>query len=194
MAASILLRPAINSAARWTSRCITGRGTPSFQRTASSYAKQFSTAITSYSFDDVKLDSGSVVGSSAQSLLTRIDVHHQLNIITGSISTWMPSIVSDIKSLLSNIASNLSGNGVLITMDSYDVSRSNEKTYEEEWEDLPNTSSQIASSLMDTTSTNGDLLSGFSLWQISTLKRRKKMMNKHKLRKRRKKLRLKTRK
>jgi hypothetical protein len=121
------------------------------------------------------------VGSSAQSLLT------------GS-STWTPSIVSDIKSLLSNFASNLSGNGVLITMDSYDVSRSNEKTYEEEWEDLPNTSSQIASSLMDTTSTNGDLLSGFSLWQISTLKRRKKMMNKHKLRKRRKKLRLKTRK
>ena len=181
MAASILLRPAINSAARWTSRCITGRGTPSFQRTASSYAKQFSTAITSYSFDDVKFDSGSVVGSSAQSLLT------------GS-STWTPSIVSDIKSLLSNFASNLSGNGVLITMDSYDVSRSNEKTYEEEWEDLPNTSSQIASSLMDTTSTNGDLLSGFSLWQISTLKRRKKMMNKHKLRKRRKKLRLKTRK
>ena len=33
-----------------------------------------------------------------------------------------------------------------------------------------------------------------SLWLISTLKRRKKMMNKHKLRKRRKKLRLKTRK
>ena len=33
-----------------------------------------------------------------------------------------------------------------------------------------------------------------SIWLISTLKRRKKMMNKHKLRKRRKKLRLKTRK
>mmetsp|Transcript_53453 Transcript_53453/g.113537 ORF Transcript_53453/g.113537 Transcript_53453/m.113537 type:complete len:169 (+) Transcript_53453:111-617(+) len=33
-----------------------------------------------------------------------------------------------------------------------------------------------------------------SIWQISTLKRRKKMMNKHKLRKRRKKNRLKTRK
>jgi len=33
-----------------------------------------------------------------------------------------------------------------------------------------------------------------SVWLISTLKRRKKMMNKHKLRKRRKKLRLKTRK
>mmetsp|Transcript_10563 Transcript_10563/g.15103 ORF Transcript_10563/g.15103 Transcript_10563/m.15103 type:complete len:155 (+) Transcript_10563:158-622(+) len=32
-----------------------------------------------------------------------------------------------------------------------------------------------------------------SVWLISTLKRRKKMMNKHKLRKRRKKLRLKTR-
>ena len=37
-------------------------------------------------------------------------------------------------------------------------------------------------------------LSDVSIWLISTLKRRKKMMNKHKLRKRRKKLRLKTRK
>jgi len=37
-------------------------------------------------------------------------------------------------------------------------------------------------------------LSDLSVWLISTLKRRKKMMNKHKLRKRRKKLRLKTRK
>jgi hypothetical protein len=37
-------------------------------------------------------------------------------------------------------------------------------------------------------------LSDLSIWLISTLKRRKKMMNKHKLRKRRKKLRLKTRK
>ena len=41
--------------------------------------------------------------------------------------------------------------------------------------------------------TRGQLLD-LSIWLISTLKRRKKMMNKHKLRKRRKKLRLKTRK
>jgi hypothetical protein len=41
--------------------------------------------------------------------------------------------------------------------------------------------------------TQGQLLD-LSIWLISTLKRRKKMMNKHKLRKRRKRLRLKTRK
>ena len=41
--------------------------------------------------------------------------------------------------------------------------------------------------------TRGQLLD-LSIWLISTLKRRKKMMNKHKLRKRRKRLRLKTRK
>ena len=39
-----------------------------------------------------------------------------------------------------------------------------------------------------------ELLDPMAIWQISTLKRRKKMMNKHKLQKRRKKLRLKTRK
>jgi hypothetical protein len=39
-----------------------------------------------------------------------------------------------------------------------------------------------------------ELMDPMAIWQISTLKRRKKMMNKHKLQKRRKKLRLKTRK
>jgi hypothetical protein len=47
------------------------------------------------------------------------------------------------------------------------------------------------SSLMETTASQ---LEELSIWLISTLKRRKKMMNKHKLRKRRKKLRLKSKK
>jgi hypothetical protein len=46
-------------------------------------------------------------------------------------------------------------------------------------------------SLVDTAASK---LQELSLWLISTLKRRKKMMNKHKLRKRRKKLRLKSKK
>ena len=53
------------------------------------------------------------------------------------------------------------------------------------WEDVSSTP------LMEEEST---LLDELSIWQISTLKRRKKMMNKHKLRKRKKKMRLKTRK
>lgn len=42
-------------------------------------------------------------------------------------------------------------------------------------------------------SPSGEFGLDLSIWQISTLKRRKKMMNKHKLRKRKKKMRLKTR-
>lgn len=53
----------------------------------------------------------------------------------------------------------------------------------------PETTTMIAETLPDPSP-----LSDLSVWLISTLKRRKKMMNKHKLRKRRKKLRLKTRK
>ncbi len=54
------------------------------------------------------------------------------------------------------------------------------------------TSSTTAALYDESASASG--LDSLAIWQISTLKRRKKMMNKHKLQKRRKKLRLKTRK
>lgn len=63
------------------------------------------------------------------------------------------------------------------------------------------TATNTATNAIQTTTTMMMMMEGastltdnLSIWLISTLKRRKKMMNKHKLRKRRKKLRLKTRK
>ena len=73
------------------------------------------------------------------------------------------------------------------------------------WEDIATLSTALESSSATTTvesssssatalASASELMDPMAIWQISTLKRRKKMMNKHKLQKRRKKLRLKTRK
>mmetsp|Transcript_3024 Transcript_3024/g.6622 ORF Transcript_3024/g.6622 Transcript_3024/m.6622 type:complete len:152 (-) Transcript_3024:163-618(-) len=98
-------------------------------------------------------------------------------------SAAMPTMntSNNITSYLSKMVANVSGDLTLATMD-YAATQMEE---EGEWEDI---STAIMESPAD------DILSELSVWQISTLKRRKKMMNKHKLRKRRKKLRLKTRK
>lgn len=87
-----------------------------------------------------------------------------------------------IQSTICNLVANLSGDATLVS--------------------LEQTQSQIEENkLVGDASSNLFVLKGeeesllsLSVWLISTLKRRKKMMNKHKLRKRRKKLRLKTRK
>jgi hypothetical protein len=89
----------------------------------------------------------------------------------------------NIKSTMANILTNMSGNGALLTTDCTQISLS--ATMQEEGE-IALTESV---SLLDMAASKIEEL---SIWLISTLKRRKKMMNKHKLRKRRKKLRLKS--
>lgn len=70
-----------------------------------------------------------------------------------------------------------------------EVARKLAEEQEGEWDDVPPGAAAVQ--LMEEVE---ELLSELSIWQISTLKRRRKKMNKHKLRKRKKKLRLKTRK
>ena len=82
------------------------------------------------------------------------------------------------------IGGNISGDSVLTTVDN--TMTQIEKKEDGEWEDITATTL-----VMEETAS---ALEELSIWQISTLKRRKKMMNKHKLRKRRKKMRLKTKK
>ncbi|KAL7517534.1 hypothetical protein ACHAWX_002453 [Stephanocyclus meneghinianus] len=101
-------------------------------------------------------------------------------------NTLIEAPVGDIKSTIFNTVANLTGNGVLVTIDYYQVNNKEE----EDSEDISTAGNHVAS-LMDKASAS---LSELSIWLISTLKRRKKMMNKHKLRKRRKKLRLKSKK
>ena len=89
---------------------------------------------------------------------------------------------------------NLSGDYTLVTMDS--IARKLEEGKEGDWEDIIISTTAPKTTIMESPQEEESncLLEELSLWQISTLKRRKKMMNKHKLRKRRKKNRLKTRK
>ena len=105
------------------------------------------------------------------------------------------SVMAGLKSTLSSMVASFSGDTTVVivdrTVDQYALESS------EEWEVIPTPSSALsATSSMSTIASPmaQDVLESLSLWQISTLKRRKKMMNKHKLQKRRKKLRLKTRK
>ena len=107
----------------------------------------------------------------------------------------LPLILNTSSSYINNITSHFSNTMMtkLVTMDS--IARKLEEEKEGDWEDIiiattPKTT--IMESPQEEES--NCLLEELSLWQISTLKRRKKMMNKHKLRKRRKKNRLKTRK
>ena len=81
------------------------------------------------------------------------------------------------------IGGNISEDSVLTTVDNTMIQI--EKKEDGEWEDITATTL-----VMEETAS---ALEELSIWQISTLKRRKKMMNKHKLRKR-KKMRLKTKK
>ena len=100
-------------------------------------------------------------------------------------SSTTDSLTKNITSSISNIVANLSGDAAIVSL------HQTQSAIEEE-------------NLGLITATTTDLFAmkeeeeesplSLSVWLISTLKRRKKMMNKHKLRKRRKKLRLKTRK
>jgi len=87
--------------------------------------------------------------------------------------------INNIKSSLCNLIAYLSGDVTLISLD-----QKLSQNEEEMGGDITNLS------VLEEEETSQSL----SLWLISTLKRRKKMMNKHKLRKRRKKLRMRTRK
>ena len=107
------------------------------------------------------------------------------------LNTTSSSCINNMKSHFSNTMTSLSGDYTLLTMDS--VARKLEEEKEGDWEDIIiTTTTPKTTPIMEEES--NCLLEELSLWQISTLKRRKKMMNKHKLRKRRKKNRLKTRK
>lgn len=84
---------------------------------------------------------------------------------------------------LTDMLVNISGNPVLIATD--------HTCYAPRGEFISNNDRSGVTSLVDMAASK---LEELSVWLISTLKRRKKMMNKHKLRKRKKKMRLKTRK
>lgn len=102
------------------------------------------------------------------------------------------SYINNIASHFSNTMTNLSGDYTLVTMDS--IARKLEEEKEGDWEDIIIATPTKTTIMESPQEESNCLLEELSLWQISTLKRRKKMMNKHKLRKRRKKNRLKTRK
>mmetsp|Transcript_22485 Transcript_22485/g.45277 ORF Transcript_22485/g.45277 Transcript_22485/m.45277 type:complete len:153 (+) Transcript_22485:196-654(+) len=87
-----------------------------------------------------------------------------------------------IQSTICNLVANLSGDATLVSLE-----QTQSQIEENKW------GGDASLDLFVLKEEEESLLS-LSVWLISTLKRRKKMMNKHKLRKRRKKLRLKTRK
>ena len=87
------------------------------------------------------------------------------------------------QSTLTDMLVNISGNPVLIA--------THHTCYAPRGECISNNDRSGVTSLVDMAASK---LEELSVWLISTLKRRKKMMNKHKLRKRKKKMRLKTRK
>ena len=143
-------------------------------------------------FNNVQSDSTTTVNdmSTSTSWFANMSTK-QLPLILNTTSSYINNITSHFSNTM---MTNLSGDYTLVTMDS--IARKLEEEKEEgDWEDIiiattPRTT--IMESPQEEES--NCLLEELSLWQISTLKRRKKMMNKHKLRKRRKKNRLKTRK
>mmetsp|Transcript_17972 Transcript_17972/g.32502 ORF Transcript_17972/g.32502 Transcript_17972/m.32502 type:complete len:182 (-) Transcript_17972:29-574(-) len=84
----------------------------------------------------------------------------------------------------------LYGNSVLAMMVDVMAVKQSEREQEGEREEEDSRWEDIVTQITDESASPSEDL---SIWQISTLKRRKKMMNKHKLRKRKKKMRLKTR-
>jgi len=103
-----------------------------------------------------------------------------------AIPSTLHKTYQQITSQISNyLIATLSGDLTLVTIENM-VRKIDESEENSCWEDVSSTPL-----IMEEETT---LLDELSIWQISTLKRRKKMMNKHKLRKRKKKMRLKTRK
>ena len=88
-----------------------------------------------------------------------------------------------IQSTICNLVANLSGDATLVSLEQTQSQIEENKLVGDASSDLFVLKEEEEESPLS-----------LSVWLISTLKRRKKMMNKHKLRKRRKKLRLKTRK
>jgi hypothetical protein len=108
------------------------------------------------------------------------------------VAAYTASITNTIQSPLCNIIAKLSGDATSLA--SLDCSLSHNNN-ENSWaEDAAALSPNIPVFEVEEGEEEEETTQSLSLWLISTLKRRKKMMNKHKLRKRRKKLRLKTRK
>jgi len=115
-------------------------------------------------------------------------VEYRQNNMMGASARSHPSFMTGVKSSLLKAIAHCSGD---ITMTTISESMMIEGEYEfqgsEEWEEVMESSSESINNSVE-------YLESLSIWQISTLKRRKKMMNKHKLRKRRKKLRLQSKK
>ena len=107
------------------------------------------------------------------------------------VSAYTASITNTIQSPLCNIIAKLSGDATSLA--SLDCSLSHNNHYNIIWADTAALSPNLPVYEVEE-GEEEETPQSLSLWLISTLKRRKKMMNKHKLRKRRKKLRLKTRK
>lgn len=94
------------------------------------------------------------------------------------------SVTTNIKSSICNLFANLSGDVTTLVS----LHQTQSQIEKDNWGGVMSSSDLVALKEEEDESPLS-----LSVWLISTLKRRKKMMNKHKLRKRRKKLRLKTR-
>ena len=108
------------------------------------------------------------------------------------VSAYAASITNTLQSPLYNIIAKLSGDATSLA--SLDCSLSHNNHNNIIWADAAALSPNLPVFEVEEGEEEEETPQSLSLWLISTLKRRKKMMNKHKLRKRRKKLRLKTRK
>jgi len=108
------------------------------------------------------------------------------------VAAYTASITNTIQSPLCNIIAKLSGDATSLA--SLDCSLSHNNHNNIIWADAAAISPNLPVFEVEEGEEEEETTQSLSLWLISTLKRRKKMMNKHKLRKRRKKLRLKTRK
>jgi len=107
------------------------------------------------------------------------------------VDAYTASITNTIQSPLCNIIAKLSGDATSLASLDFNLSHNNHNNII--WTDAAALSPNIPVFEVEE-GEEEETPQSLSLWLISTLKRRKKMMNKHKLRKRRKKLRLKTRK
>jgi len=99
------------------------------------------------------------------------------------VASTSDSFATNIQSTICNLVANLSGDATLVSLE-----QTQSQIEENKW------GGDASSDLFVLKEEEEESPLSLSVWLISTLKRRKKMMNKHKLRKRRKKLRLKTRK
>ena len=109
------------------------------------------------------------------------------------VAAYTASITNTIQSPLCNIIAKLSGDATSLASLDCNLSHNNHNNII--WTDAAALSpNKLPVFEVEEGEGEEETPQSLSLWLISTLKRRKKMMNKHKLRKRRKKLRLKTRK